>query len=313
MPYLANEHKFIKGVIFRLVKSHIAGSTLSSVLEEARSNNINGMRTTITFLNNGVNDPAKARYNANTYVQIARQTSRLHLNAAVSVRISQLGYKVNNETFEKCMTDLIGVARENGTPVWIEAQSDIGMQELFDVYRTYRKSYQNLGIEVPVWYPIEVGTIRKYFKPKDTVKLTTYAYPDPNLATENEEERSKKKGKTSSKDTPFKLMLNSYITNTAKLLQAGVNVVVLDSDEKTIAKIAGFSKEYKKHLIFELPLGYSKGWLKKLAKTKASLSVYTPYGKDWGNYVINKLTIKHGHIRGFAEKVLAEKDEIDEE
>ena len=318
---MPDEHKIIRSFIFGLVKSHIAGSTLSAALEEARANSTSSVHTTITFLNNGVDDAAKARYNTATYMQLVRQASRLQLNADISLRLSQLGFTFDPVMVDKCMNDVLSAARDTGTKVWIEAEPNMPVERLFGLYRNYRKSYQNLGIEVPVWYPLEVDVIKKYFKPEDMVKLTSYAYPKVHESEEQEqklEAKKKKNAKRSSngngkakvkkiKDRE-KVAYENYITYAGKLLQAGVGVYILDSDEKMVAKIAGFSKEYKKDLIFELPLGYSKKWLKRLAKMKANLSVYTPYGKDWPSYVVNKLTIKHARIRGMATKVLYSKD-----
>jgi proline dehydrogenase len=316
---LADEHKIIRRFIFGLVKSHIAGSTLSAALEEARANSSAQVHTTLTFLNNGVDDAAKARYNTTTYMQLVRQASRLQLNADISLRLSQIGFNFDPAVVDKCMNDVLSAAKDSGTNVWIEAEPSIPVETLFKLYRDYRKSYQNLGIEVPVWYPLEVDVIKRYFKPQDMVKLTSYAYPKVHESEEHvqkpedpKKKRAKKNGKAKVKVKKIKdhekVAYENYITYAGKLLQAGARVYILDSDEKMVAKIAGFSKEYKKDLIFELPLGYSKKWLKKLAKMKANLSVYTPYGKDWPSYVVNKLTIKHARIRGMAAKVLYSSD-----
>jgi proline dehydrogenase len=317
---MPKEHNLLKGFVFRLVKGRIAGSTLSSVLQETRENTSKGVHTTVTFLNDVVDDATKARYNANAYIQLAKQASRLHLDADLSVRLSQIGFALNNGVLDMCLSDIMKTVKDTETRVWIEAEKGVDTNELFEIYRKCRAGYSNVGIEIPIAYNLEVSTIKKNLRANDLVKLTSYSYtsvPMPENGNENniEEEARKeaapkkwkkgKNGKAKKKEkSSNKYVYESYISNIAKLLQADVNVAVLESDEKLISKIAGFSKEYKKNLIFELPLGYSGRKLNKLMKMNINLSIYTPYGKDWTSYVVNRLTVGHGRIRSVAAKVL---------
>lgn len=310
---MPKEHNLIKGFVFRLVKGRIAGSTLSSVLQETRENTGRGVHTTVTFLSDVVDDATKARYNANAYVQLAKQASRLHLDADLSVRLSQIGFALNNGVLEACLSDIMKTVKGTDTRVWIEAEKSIDTNELFEIYRKCRAEYSNVGMEIPIGYNLEVSTIKKNLKSEDIVKLTSYSYTSvPNIENGSVEEENHKKGKRKKvkngkkrkAKAPNSYVLESYISNIAKLLQADITVAVLESDEKLISKLAGFSKEYKKNLIFELPLGYSDRKLNKLMKMNINLSIYTPYGKDWTSYVVNRLTVGHGRIRSVAERVL---------
>ncbi len=317
---MPKEHNIIKGFVFRFVKKSIAGSTLSSVLQEARKNDSKGLHTTVTFLNDAVDDATKARYNANAYVQLAKQASRLHLNADVSVRLSQIGSNLNNGIMDMCLSDLVEAVKGTNTRVWLESENDTDTNALLEVYRKCKDQYENIGVEIPIGYNLEVSTIKRLLKPNDMVKLTSYSYTGIVEAEEMDEasranlKKKKAKGKNAKngkhkkgKDSEAahnKFILEHYLANIGKLLQADVGVAIFEHDEKLISKIASFSKEYKKSLIFELPLGYNANKMGKLQKLKINLSIYTPYGKDWTSYVVNRLTVKHGQISRLARKVL---------
>jgi proline dehydrogenase len=313
---LPKEHKIIKGVVFRLVQKRIAGPTLSSVLNEARANESRELRTTMTFLNDGVDDSGKARYNANAYMQLAKQASRLNLRADISVRLSQLGININHGTLDICLPDLLNALKNTDMRLWLEAEDGMEMEDLFRLYRKYRDEYKNIGIEIPVMYDLEVGTIKKMLRPHDLVKITYYSYHDAYVTgaegkAAGRGARGAGKGRARAGDgvaagtkQSYKYILEHYISKISTLLQADVTVAVLEHDEKLIEKLAGFSKEYKKSLIFEVPLGFSEKRLSKLMKMKINLSVYTPYGKDWPSYVVNRVTATHDRLRGLAERVL---------
>jgi proline dehydrogenase len=316
---LPKEHKIIKGVVFRLVQKRIAGPTLSSVLKEARENDRRELKTTMTFLNDGVDDSTKARYNANAYMQLAKQASRLNLRADISIRPSQLGININHGTLDNCLPDLLDSIKNTNMRVWLEAENGTEMEDLFGIYRKYRKEYRNIGIEIPVMYDLEVGTIRKMLRPNDLVKITYYSYHDIRPADAGGARTGRKRGPEkngmSAKEEARqadKYILGHYISKISKLLQAGVTVAVLEHNEKLIEKIAGFSKEYKKGLIFEVPLGFSEKKLARLMKMKINLSVYTPYGKDWPSYVVNKVTATHERISRLAGRVLEQGEDVSE-
>ncbi len=309
---LTDKHALLKGFVFRLIKKRIAGATLDAALQEARKNYNTGMRTTLTFLNDNVDEPAKARYNANTYVQLARQACRLHLNADISLRLSQIGSRLNHGILDKCLADVMRIVDGTDTKVWFEAERGSDMQDFFDTYRRYRREYKNIGIELPLWYQLDVSTIKANLRPKDAVKITAYNFSGLEESLKIGKEKKAGKGRRENRngngnggDVPSsKHVFEKYISNISKLLAAGIDVSVLDSDEKTIVKLAGFSKEYKKDLIFELPLGSNRKWISKLMKMKVRLSVYTPYGKDWEPYMANRWAVRHERLRGLATKVL---------
>jgi proline dehydrogenase len=303
---LEDRHKLLKGVIFRLVEKYIAGSTMVSALDYVREVNGKGMRATVTFLNEGVADAARARYNANTYIQLARQATRLHLNADISLRLSQMGAGINSETAERNIKSVLEAATGNGVGIWLEAERDTPMEELFHRYRAIRKGARNAGMEIPVWYPLEVSTIKKNLKKGDKVKLTTYSYVEIDEMGAYEGNGTAK-GKSEAAKVQKRIeqdALDQYIGKIGRLLQEGVAVTVLEHNQTIMTKMASFSREYKKNLIFELPLGYNRSGLGKLIKMKVNLSVYVPYGKDWTRYVVNKLTLGHGKIRSIAARIL---------
>jgi len=296
------EHKILEKLLFKLVSKHIGGITLSSLLAKVRENEKNKIHTTITFLNE---DPTKARYNANTYMQLIKQIARLHINADLSIRLSQLGYNLNDNVFKSCFLDVLNTAKTENIKCWIEAEKSIKTEDLLSIYRSFNKEYKNLGVEISLNYPLEVGVIKKYIRSRDNIKLTSYFLNLKELDEKNSKKQNKNKEKLNNlEQLDGKYLLERYISDTAKLLQAGTNVVVLESNEKIAAKIASFGKEYRKNIIFEFPYGSSKKWIAKLMKMRVNVSYYIPYGKDWVHYVTNRLTYGHHKVSAITARFL---------
>ncbi|MCL5089889.1 MAG: proline dehydrogenase family protein [Candidatus Marsarchaeota archaeon] len=295
---MSEQNTFIKGLVFRLVKKHIAGATLNSAFKTTKALENKGIPTTITFLNECDNDAIKARYNVNLYIQLIKQISRLNLKSSISIRLSQIGLKLPNNVIDKNMEELINVAKNSGIIMWIESENGIDFNSMIEKYQNYSSIYNKIGIELPLRNSkIEeaLTLLEKNSDSKYLLKLTTYFYG-------NEEKKDVKTKENPRKEKLYKNTLELYSFYIDKLLNKGHSIFILEHDEKTVYKLAELKSSYKKNLIFELPLGYSKKWQSKFIKRKINISVYVPYGKDWVSYAINNLT--EGRIRELAISLL---------
>jgi proline dehydrogenase len=278
---LEEQSNIIRKLVFRLVKKHIASSTSSGVLNVVRDLNNKGFHATVTLLNDHVDDQSKAKYNTNAYIHFIRQLSRLHLNSDVSIRLSQIGYGIDDAMLEKNFQDILNVADSTKRHIWIEQESTIDNDDLIEVYRKFKPQYGTLGAEIK---PDAGSNMGQLVSKKDMLKLRFM----PNV---------QKKEKGEKKDR-----LKLYKEYIDTLMGKNVALTVLEDDPKLINRIISSNKDYKRNLIFEIPLGYSNKKLAVLQKGKLNLSVYVPYGKDWIPYFINRLA--EGRVRNIAVALL---------
>ncbi len=284
---MPTDKDFIKKLVFRFVKKRIAGSTMNTAFNAAKEVNSSGMSATITFLNEcGENGSSKAHYNLMSYMQLMAQLSRLGINAEIAVRPSQLGCG-NSAQAEKNLSELLDAAEKYGKRVWIEYDYSMPLTVYISKYSRYLSEKGNAGIELPI-KSADMSAIEKKLPNSSAVKLSSHM-PVARQAK-------------ASKPIPLHEL---YLQHIKALSERCKFIYIAESDEKLINKIAA-NKAYKKALIFELPLGYSKKWQKKLLGSGIQMSIYVPYGKDWVPYAINKLT--EGHIRDIAISLLDGKE-----
>lgn len=282
MVNLKKQDNIIGKLVFRLVKKHIAGSTSEAVLNVVRDLNKKGFHTTVTLLNDHVDDPSKAKYNANAYVQFIKQLSRLHLNSDVSLRLSQVGYWLDRSMLERNFRSVADAANAEKQRLWIEEEPNIGPNEIMPLYRKFKGGCSTLGAEVS---PDVRTALKGEISGKDLLKLKF----------------------TAGKSRADKLKLYSdYISSLSK---KNASITVLEDDPKLISGIASANKSYRRNLIFEIPLGYSGKRIAMLQKSKLNLSFYVPYGKDWIPYFINRL--EEGKVKRIAVALLnGEKSDV---
>ncbi|MEM0154378.1 MAG: hypothetical protein QW814_00905 [Methanothrix sp.] len=286
-----NDHGLIKRLVFKLVKKHIAGSTSASVIRTVKQLNDKNISATVTFLNENATTPLKIRYNINSYIEMIKQLSRLNLEAEISLRLSQLGYLSSKEQAVNALDEIVSISDKYKKRLWIEAESSIIQNNIFDVRDRYDGTC-DMGVEVPADYMFKYtnGTIPKQMLSYNYVKLMTLMQQESVTAS-----KTKEKPKKDSQES-------IYYKCIAKLAENNVNTIVFGHDEKILSKIMASSKSYKKHLRFEVPLGYNRKRFGMMLKSNQKVSVYVAYGKDWVPYAINKLT--EGRIRDIAKAVL---------
>lgn len=286
MVYLEEQtnSNIIRKLVFRLVKKHIAGSTSSAVLNVVRDLNNKGFRATVTLLNDHVDDQTKAHYNTIAYTQFIRQLSRLHLNSDVSIRLSQVGYGIDDLMLEKNLKSILDVSNSYKQRIWIENERQIGNNGIMPIYRKFKPSCATLGVEMDPDLGSDPFDAGKMAAKNDMVKL---------IASKRNDSKEK-----NVKKEEFKI----YKEYVDMLMARKVNLTILEDNPKLINRIISSNKDYKRNLIFEIPLGYSNRKLNALQKGKLNLSVYVPYGKDWIPYFINRLA--EGRVRNIAVKLL---------
>ena len=114
------DDSFVERILYRLVKKHVSGTTMSSALEKTKELNSRNMHVSITFLSNSIATRQKAKYVTTTYLELVRQISRLGLKASIQVPLNQLGLDVDEQTASENLAEIIRTGNKCGVFVWAE-------------------------------------------------------------------------------------------------------------------------------------------------------------------------------------------------
>ncbi len=276
---MENEDGIFANLMFKLVRKRIAGPTIATALKRAKEINAVGMGATITFLNDHVDKQAKAKYNANAYRQLLHQISRLNIRADASIRISQLGYNIDRDMAVKLLDGLLSTAKRYGVTVWCEYEPNMGADCVPDLRGI--ESIDALGVEVPYEMFHRLRDSNRILKSAHLIKLVLHQRLDGERSDRLHMHRGSQK---SAVDAESGAIVDS--------LRAGKRIILHAQDENELGRIASklSRSNYGKNLILEVPFGYSKHNIKSLLGKRLVVSVYTPYGRDWIPYAVNRLT-----------------------
>ncbi len=110
----------VERIIHRLVRKHIAGTTMDSALDSARSFAERRITPSITFLSSNAAERSKAKYITTTYSELVRRIARSGVKASVQVPIEQLGASIDEKEAVENLRAIAEAGKRYGVFVWVE-------------------------------------------------------------------------------------------------------------------------------------------------------------------------------------------------
>ncbi len=120
MVSLEDHEPFVERIHHKLVRKHIAGTTMDSALEAAKELSSMSVPSSITFLTGNVLDKSKAKYNATTYAELVRRIARSGIKSSIHVRLDELGSDVDEQLALYNITSIVDAGNKYGVFMWIE-------------------------------------------------------------------------------------------------------------------------------------------------------------------------------------------------
>lgn len=263
---LDDHEPFVERILHKLVRKHIAGTTMDSALEAAKELNSASIPSTITFLSGNVLDKSKAKYNASAYAELVRRIARSGIKSSIHVQLEQLGSDIEEQLAMDNMQLVLDAANKYGVFLWIEPD---GMSKAMV---SKISKLKGVGLAVNV------------------LRIDDYK----NMGAMNSFKLSFKDYDVDDPKEVVKMLLG--------LKKNADNVVVSSMKENLLWKV--IRSKQKSDVIFELGFGYSNHKMKKAIKKGTKICVLVPFGKDWIKYAMNN--VPEGYMRFVAGKLLKE-------
>ncbi len=241
----------VERLVYRLIKKHIAGTTMNSVIDKVQEFNKEKIPASILFLSGTADSKSKARYATTTYLELIRRISRLGLKASVHIPMEQIGSAIDHELSYNNMLEIINAGNKYGVFVWAEMNGnplEAGITERL-------RHSKGFGVAAP---HDKISEIVRKIKPKAAKIIFD--------------------GK-SENTNPAKLL------SEAELVARSTNTAVLSFlPDKVLGSV--MNSKYKKSVIIEFGMGTSRSKIKKVISKGGRASVSVPFGKDWTSYAM---------------------------
>jgi proline dehydrogenase len=288
--YLSNQPR-----VFRFVRSNrlaksfarrfVAGETLDDALAAVRALNAKGITASLDELGESVTNEREARGTRDQYLRILDSIAAARLDANVSVKLTALGIDISEELCVTLMQDLLDRARQHGTFVRIDMESnaytDITLR-LFEerFYPSYR---EHVGIVLQSYLYRTWTDVERAIELRCRVRLCKGAYKEPAAVA-----------------FPGKKEVDeNYLKCMQALLELGNYPGLATHDPKLITAAKQFAKKREigsQRFEFQMLYGVRRDLQEALVREGYRMRVYVPFGTQWYPYLMRRLAERPANL-----------------
>ena len=254
-----------------VAKRFVAGETIDDALAVTRDLNSRGMHVTLDYLGESVSTMSEAEAARDEILGLLNRIDEEKLDATVSVKLSQLGLKIDpNQTYE-IIRALMSRAKDTNNQIRIDMEDSGVVDITLDIYRRLRfdEKYDNVGIVVQSYLYRTEKDVDELTAEGASVRLCKGAYMEPaDVAYPSKEDT----------DASFVRLLQTMLGEEAR--QNGVYLGVATHDERMVQATKEFSRRQgiaKEAYEFQMLYGIRRDLQEGLVDHGYQVRVYVPY------------------------------------
>jgi len=270
LPYLP------KTLVGRVAARYIAGETVEDAIRVARELNGKGFRATMDILGEDVHDLDQARGAALTYRTLLDQLHHNKINSNVSIKLTQLGLKVNKRECLELADSVVVRARDLGNFVRLDMEDSSCTTDTLEIYAELRRRHVNVGVVVQAYLHRTADDVERLIDLKPNFRLCKGVYVEPeSIAWHDMQEINR-----------------NYLRVLERLLRSHVYVGIATHDEVIVSEAQRLIAELKlppTAYEFQMLLGVTEPLRERIRAAGHPLRVYIPFGRDWYAYSVRRL------------------------
>jgi proline dehydrogenase len=290
--FIAKTLPFIpKPIVGRVSSRYIAGTRLTDAVAAVQKLNAQGMMATLDILGEDVHDRDKAEGIRAEWVRVLDEIENHGLDSNISVKPSQLGFRIDPDFCYGILRSIVQAAHERGNFVRIDMEDSTMTTATLAMYRRLRaEGFENVGVVIQAYLHRSDADVRELVKMKANVRLCKGIYREsPDIAYQDRDEIRRS----------FGLLMRV-------LIESGCYVGIATHDEYLVDKayeLIQRNKPDRNRYEFQMLLGVREQLRSSIVSAGHRLRVYVPYGDQWYAYSVRRLK-ENPQIAGYVLRAL---------
>ncbi|MEJ2747956.1 MAG: proline dehydrogenase family protein [Anaerolineae bacterium] len=275
----------------KVASRFVAGETVDDAMDAARALNQPGLSATMDFLGESVNSAADAVAARDEILRLLDCIHETGIDANVSVKLSQLGLKIDPDLTHNNMRLILERAKQHQNKIRIDMEESAVTDATLAIYRRLRDDDgygHDVGIVIQAYLHRSEEDIRQLIAEGAWVRLCKGAYAEPHdIAFADKSET----------DANFVRLTKMMLSENAR--QNGVYLGVATHDEAMIqatlehVNTTNFPSEAFE---FQMLYGIRRDLQESLARDGYHVRVYIPYGTAWYPYFMRRLAERPANL-----------------
>ena len=267
----------------------VAGETIDDAMRVTAELNAEGITTTMDYLGESITDPSEANAARDEILNLLDAIQRTSVQAGVSVKLSQVGVKIDPDLALHNMRRILQRARRHGQFVRIDMEESALVDPTFDIFRTLSdEGFENTGVVIQAYLYRSEADVRRLIDEGASVRLCKGAYKEPpHIAFPDKKDV----------DENFVRLMKLLLGETAR--DNGVYAGIATHDEAMIRATIDFVKENEisqDDFEFQMLYGVRRERQRTLVDDDYKMRVYIPYGSAWYPYFMRRLAERPANL-----------------
>ena len=276
------------GFVRKAVQRFMPGEDVSSALEAARALQESRIATILTQLGENVKNAGEAEAVTRHYVDVLERVQAQKLDAAISVKLTQLGLDLDADGCLANVQRLAKRARELGNFLWIDMEGSAYTNATLELYRRVRAQHPDVGVCLQAYLYRTEKDLADLLPLGPAIRLVKGAYNEPPALAYPRK-----------KDVD-----ENYFRLARKLLdpevrKAGTRAGFATHDLRLIQKIEQVVQELglpKESVEFQLLYGIQRAEQVRLAQAGYRVRVLISYGSQWFPWYMRRLAERPANL-----------------
>jgi len=243
------------------------------------------------LLGENVSDEAGARRAADEYIAIFDRIAQEHLDANVSLKLTQLGLDLSEDLCQELLEKIVAHAADQGNFVRVDMEASIYTQRTVDIVKRVRSEYSNVGTVMQAYLHRTEQDVQDLLAVGCRLRLCKGAYQEPPEVA-----------------FPKKTDVDAnYVKLMRMLLASGIYHGIATHDPAMIRATLDFVRQQeikRDRFEFQMLYGIRTDLQQKLVRDGYRVRVYIPFGVDWFPYFMRRLAERPANVAFFLRNLL---------
>jgi proline dehydrogenase len=269
---------------YRFAHRFIAGETMEEAIAVVRDLEGRGMLASLDLLGEGVRDEDEARKAAQSYMELLDCVAANHLNAHVSIKLTQLGLDIGREACSSNLELILQKAKALGNFVRIDMESSRYTQGTIRIFEEHLRDYlHEVGIVIQSYLYRSEEDVRRLSARGCNIRLCKGAYMEPATIAFP---------KKRDVDRNYIKLVELLLTSPAYTAIATHDSRMIDHARQFVAEKKVPAEKYE----FQMLYGVRREYQQEIAGEGYKMRVYVPYGRHWAPYYMRRLAERPANV-----------------
>ncbi len=278
-----------KAIVRKVASRYIAGETLDDAVRVVKPLNAEGACATLDVLGEDISIAEDAQRALKDSKDALTAIVRHKLDSNLSVKLTQLGLKVDKKLCLDNLRELVMEARKSGNFARIDMEDSSCTSDTLDIYRTLREEgLKHLGVVIQAYLKRSEADVRELVKMGANFRLCKGIYVEPPEIAFKQ----------------FDEINENYLRLLRMIFEGKCYVGIATHDEALVEGAKEMIREFglePAQYEFQMLLGVRQGLRRQLIGEGNRLRVYVPFGNDWYRYSLRRFR-ENPKIAGYVVK-----------